>query len=175
MIQFKDLPSTETPINAGNLNANFSEMGKKNEFMLINLSTKQPISGTTTQKVLFNRLVSSNGENLSFTDNGIKIGKNISKVRVDLTLWLENDAQGYIAFYINKNSVGQTYNLIQGHGSNNDWTSINWTTANAFTFLNVEEGDIISASVRAMYDNSSRNQVSGHYDNACNLSVQVMK
>lgn len=140
----------------------------KNDFMMINLNQEQKNTTTNIFKVNFNSVLLSYGDGLEFYNNGIKIGKGIKKVRVDLTLWLEQTASGYASFHIYKNGNEITYNLNQN-------TGVVWSTANSFAYIDVTEDDVIYAYVRFSEANSTFNRISGFYHNSCNLAVQVIE
>lgn len=155
-------------IKIGDNEVTLKDLLKNREFMVINLSQNQNNTTTNSFKVAFNNVVISNGNKLSFYDNGIKIGPGVSKIRVDLTLWLEQESNSYAAFYIYKNGNMLTYNLTQN-------MSIVWSTGNAFAYADVSEGDVIYAYVRFSDADSTYNKVAGAYQGSCNLGVQVIE
>ena len=130
----------------------------KKNIMMINLDNVQTVTTDVDTKVLFNKINFQLGDKLTFESNGIKIGAGVSKVRIDLTLWLEGrSADTYGAFYIVNSRLGAlTYNLKAYDGK------IVWDTANAYTYANVQEGDIILANVRFSVAGNT-NAVAGKY------------
>lgn len=155
-------------IKIGDNEVTLKDLLKNREFMVINLNQEQKNTTTTIFKVAFNNVAITNSNKLSFYDNGIKIGKGISKVRVDLTLWLEQKSNSYAAYYIYRNETMLTYNLTQN-------MSIAWSTGNAFAYADVNEGDIIYAYVRFSDADNNLNRIAGFYANSCNLAVQVIE
>lgn len=140
----------------------------KNDTMVVGLNQRQYVSSTTTTKVEFNYINFSYGNGLEFYNNGIKIGKGISKIKVDLTLWLEAYS-GYSVWLLYKNTNTQlTYNLFPELSTEREWR-----TGNSFAYVDVDEGDIIYAYVRFNVADSSNN-VAGHYQNSCLMGVQVI-
>lgn len=141
-----------------------------NDYILVNLNQKQYkyITNNSNAKVNFNTVLDCHGNGLELYNGGVKIGKGISKIRVDLTLWLEAYG-GYSACFLYKNSSNLTYNLFPGFSSGEIWR-----TGNSFVYTSVEEGDIIYAYVRFSTANSSNN-IAGSYGNSCMLGVQVIE
>lgn len=146
-----------------------NKITKKN-MMMINLDNVQTVTTDTETKVLFNKINFQLGDKLTFESNGIKIGAGVSKVRIDLTLWLEGRSPDtYGAFYIVNSRAGNlTYNLKAYDGK------IVWDTANSYIYANVQEGDIIYANVRFSVAGNT-NAIAGNYTNACLLSVEVVE
>lgn len=142
-----------------------------NDYMYIKRDSSQVITTTDVTKVLFDTLISAYGNGLTFTNNGIKIGKGIRKIRVDLTLWLEAQ-NGYVAWYIYKNDTLATYNISPRVDNVAGMES--WRTGNAFAYLDVVEGDIINARVRFSQTHSQYNRIAGFYANSCVFGVQVI-
>ena len=142
----------------------------KKNIMMINLDNVQTVTTDVETKVLFNKINFQLGDKLTFESNGIKIGAGVSKVRIDLTLWLEGRSfDTYGAFYIVNSRTGVlTYNLKQYY------EKIVWDTANAYIYANVQEGDIIFSNVRFSVAGNN-NAIAGNYINSCLLSVEVVE
>ena len=155
-------------IKIGDNEVTLKDLLKNREFMVINLNQEQKNTTTTIFKVAFNNVAITNSNKLSFYDNGIKIGKGISKVRVDLTLWLEQKSTSYVSYHIYKNNQEMTYNLNQNTGAV-------WSTGNSFSYITVSEGDVIYAYVRFADADNNLNRIAGFYANSCNLAVQVIE
>jgi hypothetical protein len=135
------------------------------------LTKNQNVLTDVSTKVAFDSICYQKGDKLTFTDNGIKIGKGVNTVRVDLKLWLENNTNtSYAAFYIFKNLKELTYNL-QPYIAN----STNWQTANSYVYVNVQEGDMIYANVRfsAASGSGDANKIAA-YNHGSTLAVQVI-
>lgn len=139
-----------------------------NDYLLISLDNAQNIADTNDAKVLFNKVLSSYGDGLTFENNGIKIGRGIHKIRIDLTLWIEANA-GYSLWSICKNDEILTQNIYPV--TNNIYET--WRTGNAFIYLDVQEGDLIFSKVKFSVANSG-NRLAGFYINSCILGVQVI-
>lgn len=139
-----------------------------NNYILVSMPIQQKITDTTPTKVLFSKVLSSYGDELTLESNGIKIGKGINKIRIDLTLWAEAYA-GYSMFMLYKNGEELTKNLQSEVPDNFG----KWRTCNAFTFCDVAEGDLIYAIVFFSMANPNNN-IAGFYNNSCLLGVQVI-
>lgn len=140
----------------------------KNDYILVNLNQRQYVASDSRTKVNFNTVLDYHGNGLELYNGGVKIGKGISKIRVDLTLWLEAYS-GYSAWFLYKNTNTQlTYNLFPELSTEREWR-----TGNSFAYVDVDEGDIIYAYVRFNVADSSNN-VAGHYQNSCLMGVQVI-
>ena len=142
----------------------FDYLNKKRNVLMVKCSDKQTITNTTKTNLNFTTELFRNSDQLSLSNGGIKIGKGISKVRADLTLWTENYA-GYVSFHIVKNTAELTYNLIPQHGLPS------WDFATTSTYIDVQEGDIIYGAVRFSEANNN-NCCAGFYNNSCRLSVE---
>lgn len=139
-----------------------------NDYLLVGLPIQQKITSSNAAKILFSKIVSSNGNRLKLQNNGICIGKGIHKVRVDLTLWAEAYA-GYSMYMIYKNGYELTKNLQTNVP--NDMSK--WRTCNSFTYCDVSEGDVIYAYVFFSTANENNN-IAGFYENSCLMGVQVI-
>lgn len=137
--------------------------------LMLKFNNVQYITDTNIKKLTFDTILFEKGNRLSISNGGIKIGANISKVRVDLKLWIQNEA-GYGAFYILKNNSEEAYNLIPTKVPNGDI----WNSASQYTYLDVKENDIIYAAVRFSIANNG-NSCWGSYKNACRLSVEQIE
>lgn len=160
---------TKTTSDTDTYSCNYINNTMNKNIMTINLDEVQTVTTTEETKVLFNKIIFQTGDKLIFENNGIKIGTGVSKIRIDLTLWLEGrSADTYGAFYIYNSRTGAlTYNLKAYDGK------IVWGTTNAYIYADVQEGDIIFANVRFSVAGNN-NQVSGNYENSCLLSVEVI-
>lgn len=142
---------------------------KSREFIFVNLNQRQYIASTNNTKVNFNNVLVNNADSdhLQFTNNGIKIGSGVKKVRVDLSLWMEA-ASGYSELHIVQNSSNKTTVIFP-------YTSEDlWKTVSSFAFLEVSEGDMIYAHARFSQANANNN-VAGLYGYSCNMSVQIIE
>lgn len=142
-----------------------------NDYIFINLTEEQYVE--RRNKVQFNNLKSQNGSGLTFANNGVIIGAGISKIRVDLTLWLESPNGTYsVSHIIRKKTNGEAKELSRSifpAGLNIDV----WKTITIFAYADVEEGDFIYADASFSTTNNE-NRIAGFYENSCNMSVQVI-
>lgn len=132
----------------------------------LGISKEQKVITNEQTKVLFDTIESKSGSKFSFADNGVKIGKGISKIKVSYTLWIENHAS-YCSHHIMKNDDAQTYNIVKKISDNNE----HWNTVTATKILNVEENDIITLNVRFNEAHSTYNKLA-IYNNSNRLIVE---
>ena len=140
----------------------------RNDYILLNLNESQDVNTTSNTKINFNNIIDSHGTGLSLSNGGVKIGKGISKIRADLTLWIEA-YNSYSAYFLYKNSSNLTYNIFPKFS-----TGETWRTGNSFAYTSVKEGDIIYGYVKFSSANAN-NKVNGNYQNSCVLGVQVIE
>ena len=88
LIEFENKPSTDTPINANNLNHNFEEVNEK-DYILTTIDNNMQVA--TNTKILLNTVVSSKGNSFSLdtTNNEIVIGSDVSKVEISANCFVE--------------------------------------------------------------------------------------
>ena len=140
----------------------------KNDFMVVNLNQRQYNTNTSNTKINFNTVLDSNGDGLTLYNGGIRIGKGIPKIRVDLSLWIEA-YNGYSSWMLYKNDDTMlTNNIFPGY------TTEVWRTGNAFAYVSVKEGDIIYTYVRFSVANSNNN-IAGNYSKSCLMGVHVIE
>ena len=153
-------------------NGIYNNSQKELNIMEVRLSNDQPVITDIPTRVAFDAIYFSRGNKLTLENNAIKIGAGVKAVRVDLTLWLENNTtNSYAAFYINKNGYDYTYNI---HPFIPNASS--WGFGSAFAYIDVEEGDIISANVRfSVASNGGRSNMVSAYINGSKLAVQVIE
>ena len=169
LIEFQDYPSTETPLNASNLNQ--VQTNVKEEFDIrgnaieASMSTAQNITGTDQSKVKFDEVKVQSGELLTLDNNGIKIGKGISTILVNYTLWIENNG-GYASVHVYKNNEQLTYNIQPQKYLDA------WNVNSGSKLINVKEGDAIYIYVRFSTGDSG-NKVA-KYGNSNRLIVSVI-
>lgn len=110
LIEFEDFPSTNTPINAENLNNNFNELNDYNSIK-IRFSTSGNYSIPTTDantKLPFGTIVSSHGNKLTLTaNNEVKIGSGVSVIRVYAAAYFTSVHQRAATLRINKNTTAE--------------------------------------------------------------------
>lgn len=154
LVEFEDLPSTDTPINASNLNNNFDYLSRN--VLTATIYSTQTVSSTNEKINL--ALYKSTGDKLSMSDNGVLIGSGVSKVLVSATLqaqWNSPTSNDFL-IYIMKNDTL----MIRVNGQKAD-TSISNSTTLPPILMEVDEGDIIylyyqgSSSSSVIYGASS--------------------
>jgi hypothetical protein len=74
LIEFKDYPSTETPLNAENLNHNFNELNKANIY-----STEEQVIGNYAGRTLYRKIITV-GKNQLPNNSYVNIKHNIENM-----------------------------------------------------------------------------------------------
>lgn len=114
--------------------------------MLINLSDVSQISFATAWtfvKVPLNRVVNSKGDKFTYKNNSIKIGKNVSKIKITANFnWYNYELTGDKAMTIFKNG-NETGNIAYV----NYPSDAVYCSMMGFTVLDVTEGDLVSLGV----------------------------
>lgn len=108
---FENKPSTETPINADNLNHNFNELygSNKGNFLIgimANDFTFQTLSTIETMPI--DTIYRSNGNSLTISNNGIKIGAGVHHVLVSAQIYAYTglkDSELIAYFYLNNGQM----------------------------------------------------------------------
>lgn len=167
LIEFKDYPDTTTPINAQNLNHNFDELygSNKGNFLIgimANDFTFQTLNTTETMPI--DTIYSSNGNSLTISNNGIKIGAGVHHVLVSAQIYAyTNVANNEFITYIYQNN-GNTL-------TNNTWLLDNYEHIQMPSYpLEVAENDIIYLKARSQHTlGTVKNYASGTF-----LSVVVL-
>ena len=117
-VNFQDLPSQETPINATNLNKvqdNVENVLKKN-IITASFNTNHVIGATdVAEKVLLDDFVSE-GDKIILKNNGILIGGGISKIKISANVNFQSVTAGlkYVTIYKNDEIVSQNPTTISG-------------------------------------------------------------
>ena len=107
LIKFQNYPSTETPLNAENLNHNFNELNKKGNFIKVSMYSDLTLTSADMTIVKFDKVDEQLGDGLSLTeDGGIKIGKGISAIRVvGQAYYYTGTPDGIKTVYLYRNSA----------------------------------------------------------------------
>ena len=107
-INFQDLPSTATPINATNLNAIQENVENAiGQYIMVGLAQETTITTTSTTKLPLDTNISSNGSQLTFdsTNNCIVVGQGVSKIELSGMIYVFTiPTTDLVAIYIYKNS-----------------------------------------------------------------------
>lgn len=136
-----------------------------NNFIQMALTNKYFITNTIQQNIPLT-LDFVVGEKLTVQNNGVKIGKGISHVEVNYTIWYENQ-QGYFSHHITKNLNTITYNIQPVKYTDS------WGTASASCIIPVSEGDIINLQCR--FSSADNNNNTNVYTKGTRMSVKVLK
>lgn len=112
--------------------------------MTLFLSSNQ--SETTTslyniKKILFDSVYSSVGDKLSLSDNGIKIGSGISKVKVSATVTFSKSSTSSIGLNLKLNNVEKALTLVRTS------ESADFTLNLSDIVMDVYENDLINLGV----------------------------
>lgn len=107
LIEFENKPSTNTPINADNLNHNFNEVNVK-DYIIATINARQNVDSHS--KVLLNSVYHNEGNSFSLNTNGeIVIGADVSYIEISANIYYENLQSGSYAWtQIYKNDVFET-------------------------------------------------------------------
>lgn len=168
MIEFKDYPSTETPLNAENLNHNFNELKRKIATARLNGNFTSSSPGNFQKVKIPLGVIGGNTDKITLTDDGgIKIGTGISLILINANFrsrydWVSTEKQ----IYISKNGLTDIKGYT-GHFSN-----IGGATSLSITpiLLSCSEGDIFYFS----YDTNSAETdktLEGGYSNYVTIEI----
>ena len=173
LIEFKDYPSTETPLNAENLNYNFNEVNTKN---IITVGLSGNITETTNKPfvIVFDKVMASSGTKLTndIENGGVRIGAGVSKVKVSGQIIQQVSVAELYGAYIGKNetnlsnAVNIAFNYISA-------TYKMWQTSLQPVVVDVKEGDIIKFT---SYVQQNCEMIISAYDGrAVNMTVEVVE
>ena len=182
-INFENLPSTNTPINANNLNqlqTNVeNEFTKKASVMTIGLSNDMTFSkantGSTSNLITMDKVMSSSGNKLTFdsTNHAIKIGAGVSKVKVSANAIQSANGEGLSGINIHKNDM--SLNGAVNVGFNAIKHADQWIRLGlAPVLIDVSEGDLIKLSGYVDI-NSLTITMKAYNGRATNLTVEVVE
>ena len=109
LIEFKDLPNTDTPINAENLNHNFNYLAEKN-YIVATITNEQALSSNYV--LTLDEIVESYGDKLTLSKGKILIGKGISKIKVSGSIFVNfPTSAGYVWGAIRKGETKMASNI----------------------------------------------------------------
>lgn len=112
-------------------------------------------------------LYNSNGDKLTYENGYVKIGKDISKVKVSAAAIYEVSTSGAQHIHIDKNDVAVAWNYGAAMESGQNVTAIISPVV-----IDVKEGDLIDLKY---YSSASNNKVGGHYTNMTYLTVEAVE
>jgi hypothetical protein len=136
-----------------------------NNFIQMSLTNKHIINDTIQQNIPLS-LDFVVGDKLTVQGNGVRIGKGISYIEVNHTIWYENEA-GYFSHHIVKNSINVTYNIQPIRYLER------WGTASGSCIIPVNEGDVINLQVR--FSSASDINNVNVYVKGTRMSIKVLK
>ena len=115
LIEFQDYPSTETPLNAENLNHNFNYLAERN-YIVATANETTNLSGNTNIPLTVKNV---SGTKLTLENGKVKIGTGVSKVRISGSIFMDITQQnsGYLWGRIAKNGSnvqGSIHPLVTG-------------------------------------------------------------
>lgn len=164
LIEFQDLPSTQTPINSTNLNNNFNELDTKTNPQII---TAELTSNFTKTIADYEKLTlasaGSAGTKLTISNGGIKIGSGVSKIKVSAKASFNSVASSglkWLTIFNNNSAIIPNPNNLTARGM------IYSTT----TIVSVQENDIIY-----MYVNGVIGDVVRGGSGYTNMTVEVIE
>lgn len=140
----------------------------KKDLIEVSLSKEQLVTETNMTDLMFDLINIKVGKNLNLQNGKIKIGKDISAIKVTYTLWIENE-KGYSAHYITKNGEIMSYNI---DARKNDDARESWHTSTGYAIIPVIENDLIGIAVR-FSESSSLNKLA-FYTNSNRLIVEAI-
>lgn len=147
-INWENLPSTNTPVNATNLNHMDQGIYDANDKNVISTSASSSITLSTTgeQQIAITGANAQVGSRLTISSNRVYIGSNISKVLVSCNVYLNLVANRGAALnvQIRKNGTGIAGLVNGGYAST---AARNATLSVAPVLISVAQGDYIDYTV----------------------------
>lgn len=139
---YYDYGTDENGNNYFNVNGEYFKNSEKliqKDIITYKATNNQLITGNQWAKIQLNQIVSQIGNKLTVSDdNGIKIGKNVSKIKINAAAWLAS--KGYRWVMVRKNDTGIiTAILPEGEDNTGMWGTV--TLPNVL--VDVSENDII--------------------------------
>ena len=139
-------------------------------------TTEQIITNTDWTKIQFDSINKQTGSNFSFDSYGIKIGSGISKVKIDLSVWMHCESEdSYSAIHIYKNSTSLSYSILPKRNTVTAGTYLTdkWRTQNSFAFIDVSKDDHIYGYAN-FFVGDAGNKID-NYSGANKLIVQAIE
>lgn len=146
--EFKDLPNTDTPINAENLNNNFNELKEVTEksYMLatVNNNWLSYDGQQTIDPIALDTVVHKKGEKFTLENDKIRVGAGVSAIRVSAAIFI-NDfiGTGYAWGKIMKNGGAFATAILPTITGAAPYGSVCIPS----TIVPVKEGDLINLRV----------------------------
>ena len=163
LIEFQNYPSTETPLNAENLNHNFNELAEKN-IITASISSNYAIKTDSpdTYEMLPLSTYTHIGDKLTLENGKIVIGKNVSLVKISAKLSFNTLTAGLkwvTVFGKNDTAVLANPNQLSGRA----------TVSCSDALVSVKEGDTLELRVLGLKDDVVRSGLAYTY-----LTVEVI-
>lgn len=136
-----------------NVNAEYYKNNEK--LMQKNILTyattqNQSLSANEWTKLQLDEIISQVGDKLTVSDNGIKIGKGISKVKINAIVWLETQGYRWVSIFKNNTAITSS---ISPEGGN--YTGVWGSVSLPDILIDVEENDIIYLKANCSLDGKS--------------------
>ena len=161
LIEFQDYPSTETPLNAENLNHNFNELNKIGSCASFSKKDNQNLGEYTRETIIFNTTDYVDNECFELQSDGkIKVLKDISRVLVNYNIRF-NDAKNTDVIVYCKST--------EDEGFNTSFVT-NSVTIPGSGILKVKKNSLIQLDAY-----SNRAIVQGYSKEWCGINLCVLK
>lgn len=159
---WENLPSTNTPVNASNLNKIENELKLLDEKSLImgRVDADYTITSTQNYEDIIIRTTQNikKGNGISLQNDGkFSIGNGVSLVKISVVLTIQSDSSEVLGLQIYKNSQVLTNTFKYKYGTNFDAYSI------ANYIIEVQEGDVIFVAAYIDVSGTSLNIKAGTY------------
>ena len=163
LIEFKDLPNTDTPINAENLNYNFKELNRAGSCASFSKTDTQNLAQYTRETILFNTTDYVDNECFKLQPDGtIKVWKDISRVQVNFNIRINGgNSTSHIIYCLSTSDEG--FNI----SSNIDSEALSGSG-----ILKVKQNDIISLIA---YSGSAEANIEGYSKQWCGINLTILK
>lgn len=167
LTQFASEEELKTLIAAVNTKIENLEVRSKKHIMTAGLTDDYTTTRTNYEKININKVFCVSGDKLTITEEGIKIGAEVSKVKVS----------GQIYFYTNLNSsvknasgyIEKNGTTVVAHNQRGDFEYVH--VALPEKVIDVKEGDVIGLGVVSKQDAT----VIKNYENGTFLTVEVVE
>ena len=160
-ITFKDLPSTETPLSASNLNqmqTNIENAIKLTKNIIeVRPSTTTLTSNSEQTLQLHTEVPIKNGNLLSKSGNTVVIGQGVSIIKVSFAIWFQSGSAGKKYFNVKLNSETKKTWVFR-FDTAPDYENIVGTA-----IFKVNAGDVISFSLRGTTNDLTNANVGSQY------------
>lgn len=161
LIKFQNYPSTETPLNAENLNHNFNELNKIGSCASFSKNDNQNLGEYTRETIIFNTTDYVDNECFELQSDGkIKVLKDISRVQVNYNIRFSEAKNADVIVYC-KSTEDAGFNIA---------FAVDHMTISSSGILKVKKDSLISIDVY-----SNRATVGGYSKEWCGINLCVLK